>query len=132
MKIEAVGKAFLYQWPGGAVRLEPGKPIDLPPDRAVKLLARAGDRVRQVAPVTIQPAVRWDGSPLSGIYWERGDRSISGPATPLLFEQVGNDCVLVIDYRGEWISINAGTLRSKRQFETQKPLREVEWIWEVR
>lgn len=135
MNLEAIGKPFIYRWPGGEVRLEPGKPVAFSPERGAKLLARASGRVRQVGPdeaVVIEPAVRWDGSPLPMVYWERGDTSISGPATPLLFEQVGTDCVLVIDYRGEWISINANTLRSKKQFEQQRIPVMVERIKECR
>ncbi|NGZ11162.1 MAG: hypothetical protein CV088_17580 [Nitrospira sp. LK70] len=131
MKLEATGKPFIYRWPGGEVRLESGKPIDLPPDRAAKLLARASGRVRQVEPP--DPTVIEFASPIAkAIYWERGDTSISGPATPLFLEQVGHDSVLVVEYRGDLISINANTLRSKHQFETQVKLRVVEPVKECR
>jgi hypothetical protein len=103
----------------GDLHLKPGT-VELPDDDAFRLLSKRPDVVRQVGPVIIEPACRPDGSPLSPIYWERGDTTISGPATPLLFEQVGNDWVLVIDYRGECISINANTLRSRRQFQQQR------------
>jgi hypothetical protein len=57
MRLEATGNTFIYRWPGGAVRLEPGKPIDLPDDRAKRLLDKAPARVRVIAP-TIQPGDR--------------------------------------------------------------------------
>jgi len=49
MLLEAVEMPITYRWPGGEVRLEPGKPIDLPQDRAAKLLAKAAGKVRMVA-----------------------------------------------------------------------------------
>jgi hypothetical protein len=48
MKLEATGHSFLYRWPGGEVRLEPGRPIDLPDERAKRLLDKAPGRVRVV------------------------------------------------------------------------------------
>ena len=48
MKLEGVGAPFTYKWPGGEVRLEPGKPIDLSPERAAKLIAKVPGRVRLV------------------------------------------------------------------------------------
>jgi hypothetical protein len=58
MKLELIGKPFVYRWPGGSVRLEPGKPIDLPPDRAAKLLARAQGRVRPVEGAPSSPVLK--------------------------------------------------------------------------
>ena len=46
--IEGIGEPFLYRWPGGEVRLEPGKPIELPDERAKRLLIRAPGRVRVI------------------------------------------------------------------------------------
>src|SRR5690348_4704114 len=83
MKLEAIGKLFVYRWPGGEVRLEPGKPVELPPERAAKLLARASGRVHQVDAqelVLIQSATRPDSSPLTPVYWERSSGEIVGPA----------------------------------------------------
>jgi hypothetical protein len=50
MLIEAVAKPLTYRWPAGEVRLLPGQPINLPAERARKLLARAGSKVRVVTP----------------------------------------------------------------------------------
>ncbi|MEO7862434.1 MAG: hypothetical protein ABIU05_18780 [Nitrospirales bacterium] len=55
MKVEAIGKAFIYRWPGGEVRLAPGEPIELPPERAAKLLKRAQGRVRRIE----EPPIDW-------------------------------------------------------------------------
>ena len=49
MKLEATGRAITYRWPGGEVRLERGKPVELPDERAKRLLAKAGQKVRIVA-----------------------------------------------------------------------------------
>jgi hypothetical protein len=46
MLLEAVEKPIIYRWPGGEVRLEPGKPVPLPEDRARRLLAKAPGKVR--------------------------------------------------------------------------------------
>lgn len=54
MKLEAIGKAFTYRWPGGEVHLEQGKPIDLPDARAQRLLSKAPGKVRTVIP-TLHP-----------------------------------------------------------------------------
>lgn len=53
MLIEAVAKPLTYRWPGGEVRLEPGKPVDLPQDRAWRLLAKAPGKVRPVEQVLL-------------------------------------------------------------------------------
>lgn len=49
MRIEAVGKSFIYRWPDGEVHLQVGVPIDLPDERAKRLLSKAGNRVRLVS-----------------------------------------------------------------------------------
>lgn len=139
MKLEAIGKPFTYKWPGGEVHLEPGKPIDLPPDRAAKLLARAGDRVRQVdpeEPVVIEPACRPDGSPVSPVYFERGDGVIYGPARVTDFAKTRSgekeQFWVIVEFEGQAAWIISDRLRSKKQFETQKPVREVELIREAK
>lgn len=64
MRVECVGKGFVYIWPGGEVRLEPGKPVELSDERAMRLLRKAGNRVRLVL-VPIQSG-HW-------ITWTRAD-----------------------------------------------------------
>lgn len=125
MKLEAIGKPFIYRWPGGEVRLEPGKPIDLPADRAAKLLARASGRVRQVeseGAVVIEPAAP-NARP---VFWQRADGSIVGPAQPEFLARVGHGPTasfwVVALFEGLPVWINATVLRSKQQFEQQKPL----------
>jgi len=54
MLIEAVDHPIRYRFPGGEIRLEPGQPVEVEPERAAKLLARAGAKVRAITP-TIQP-----------------------------------------------------------------------------
>jgi len=68
MRIECIGRPFSYTWPGGSVRLAPGHPVELPEDRAAKLLAKAPGRVRIVPnddPLQVGQLVEWD-SPLFG------------------------------------------------------------------
>ncbi len=88
MRLEAIGKAFLYRWPGGEVRLEPGKPIELPPDRAAKLMARASGRIRQVElekSVLIEPAAP-NARP---VWWEDANGLLCGPAIPEYLAKTG-------------------------------------------
>ena len=66
MKVEVIGRALAYTWPGGRVVLEPGKPIDLPDERAKKLMKRCPGRVRVVTAIQVGAIVEWD-SPLFGI-----------------------------------------------------------------
>lgn len=134
MKIEAIGKPFIYRWPDGEVRLEPGKPIDLPADRAAKLLARAGARVRLVVePVAIEAAA--PNTKL--VYWEGATGEILGPATPEFLAQVGlgvksADFWVVADFDGLPVWVRADRLRSKKQFERQIKPTQIELIKEPR
>ena len=50
MLIEAVTQPIRYTWPQGELRLEPGKPIEVPDDRGQKVLAKCGGKVRKVSP----------------------------------------------------------------------------------
>jgi hypothetical protein len=65
MLLEAVGKAFIYKWPGGEIVLTPGQPVDVEPERARRILAKLGDRVRAVGASQPGQVVTWD-SPLFG------------------------------------------------------------------
>ncbi len=96
------------------------------------------DPLRQEAlePMTVEPASRPDGSPVSPVYFERNDGCIYGPATVLDFMRASAGGPmrdwLVVEYQGLWEWVLSDRLRTRKQFETQKPLREVEWIREVR
>jgi hypothetical protein len=80
MLVVAITKPVRYRWPGGEVGLVPGQPVDLPDDRARKLLEKAPGKVRLVPqpPLTIQEtavdahesifAVRIE-SPVIGEFW---------------------------------------------------------------
>jgi hypothetical protein len=48
MLVVAITKPIRYRWPGGEARLVPGKPVDLPEDRAKRLLKKAAGKVRVV------------------------------------------------------------------------------------
>jgi len=72
MTIECIGSPFTYRWPHGEVRLVPGSPVDLPNDRAARLLEKAPGRVRKVESVRgvannlVGQIVTWE-SPLFGL-----------------------------------------------------------------
>ena len=59
MRVEVIGRALAYTWPGGRVVLEPGKPIDLPDERAKKLMKRCPGRVRLIQPGPIDWLAEW-------------------------------------------------------------------------
>lgn len=71
MIIECIGSPFTYRWPTGEVRLEPGKPVELPDARAKRLLDKAPGKVRVITPaVQAGSQVTWcrvDGSKHLGI-----------------------------------------------------------------
>lgn len=48
MWVEAINGPLRYRWPGGEVLLEPGRPVDLPDERAEKLLKKAVGKIRRV------------------------------------------------------------------------------------
>ncbi len=58
MKLEAIGKPFTYQWPGGQIRFEPGRVIDVPEDRAVRIMAKVPGRVRPVEDAPSAPTLK--------------------------------------------------------------------------
>ena len=72
MIVECIGPPFTYRWPAGEVRLVPGQPVELPDDRAARLLEKAPGRVRVVETANradgnlIERIVSWE-SPLFGL-----------------------------------------------------------------
>lgn len=101
MMLEVVGDSFTYRWPGGEVHLEPGKPVDLPDDRAQRLLAKAPGRVR-VVPGPIQPN--------DHITWTRGDGTIhSGVVDFVHVDETGTRWAFVTLGEG-WAAINLKTV----------------------
>ena len=60
MLIEAVNHPILCRFPGGEIRMEPGKPVDLPEARALRLLDKAAGKVRMIAPtVQVGDQIEW-------------------------------------------------------------------------
>lgn len=66
------------------------------------------------------------------IYWETGDGQILGPVTPEFLAESGDTFGIVATFEGITRWINADLLRSKRQFEQQVKLEEVERVKECR
>lgn len=58
MKLEAIGKPFTYQWPGGQIRFEPGRVIDVPEDRAARIMAKVPGRVRPLEDASLTPPLK--------------------------------------------------------------------------
>jgi hypothetical protein len=134
MLIEAIEKALKVKRQDGDILLTPGTPVEFTEEEGLKLLTKAKGKVRLVeqSETVIEPAQRPDGQPLSPIYWETGTGQILGPAVPEYLARDGQTFWIVTTFEGQIRWINADRLRSKKQFETQKPLREVELIREVR
>lgn len=61
MKLEVVGKSFTYQWPGGQIRFESGRVIDVEEGRALRILAKVPGRVRSVESADISGTQRDEG-----------------------------------------------------------------------
>lgn len=97
MIVECVGDAFTYRWPGGEIRLEPGKPVELPDERAKRLLAKAPGKVR-VFLGHIQPGNR--------ITWTRGDgTTLSGLVDDIHVDESGTRWAFVTIGEG-WSAVN--------------------------
>src|SRR5262245_14233184 len=98
MRLEATGSPFVYRWPGGEIRLEPGKPIELPDERAKRLLDKAPGRVRVIDP---------DIKPGACITWTRADGSIQTGFVDFLHTDP-DDIVwaFVTMPNGEWAAVN--------------------------
>lgn len=48
MRLELIGAPFTYKWPHGAIRFESGQVIDVPEDRALRIMVKAPGRLRPV------------------------------------------------------------------------------------
>ncbi len=88
--LEAV-TPVIYRWPGGEVRLQPGERVNLPEDRARRLMQKTGSRVREV----IKPGTS-----------VRFTSPVFGPCTARVLVHDG-ETVLVADHgsRG-WLRLN--------------------------
>lgn len=65
MLIEAVEKALTYRWPDGEIRLIPGQPMEVPEERARRLLEKAAGKVRMVEEPYVGAIIEYE-SPLYG------------------------------------------------------------------
>jgi len=131
MKIESLIPLKVKR-PSGDILLTPGIPVEFTEEEGLRLLTKAKGKVRLAEPseTVIEPAQRPDGKPLFPIYWETGTGQILGPAVPECFARDGETFWIVTTFEGHIRWINADRLRSKRQFETQVRLKEVERIKE--
>lgn len=100
----------------GELRLGLGEIFVLPDEEAARLLKKAPGKVRLVPDQTM----------LAPVYWERGDGSISGPATVELFYRLGSSDGLIVRYGDEMLWVNTCMLRSKRQWLEQRPVIEID------
>ena len=129
MRLEATRKALRYRLKSGEeFLLRPGCPVDIPDIAAASLLSKAGDQVRVVPEVTIEPAAN---NPRS-IFWEKADGSIVGPGIPEFLARVGDTFWVVCQLQGLPVWVNSDRLRSKRQFEHQVKPKIVEFVKEPR
>src|SRR5690349_17498034 len=127
MKLEALRPLHVRR-ASGDLHLRPGYPVELPDEEAARLLQKVPDKVRVAPPgntVTIEPAVRPDGRPLSAIYWETGDGRILGPAVPEFLARESDNYWIVTSSDGQSWWVNADRLRSRKAFEGQVTSRTV-------
>lgn len=97
MLIEAIGNPLTYKWPGGEVRLEPGRPVDLPDARAKRLLDKAPGKVRVFNP-TIGPG--------SLVIWRSTGEEREGFVDFLHTDDRGNRWAFVGVIGGTWAAVN--------------------------
>ena len=98
MKVECIGKGFVYTWPGGRITLEQGRTIDLPDERATRLLRKVGNRVRLVIS-TIQPGDR--------ITWTRADDTTPTGVVDLIHaDETGTHWAFVTLPEETWAAVN--------------------------
>lgn len=88
------------------------------------------------APVSIEPAMKPGGSPLSPVYWETADTRIVGPAMPEYVVKVGTGLTaefwVIVSHEGTPRWVHSNRLRSKKQFETQRPVTVVDFVKDLR
>jgi hypothetical protein len=96
MRLEAL-TPFTYRWPGGEVHLEPGTPIDLPDERAQRLLNKAPEKVR-VCPPTLHPGDR--------IEWQRAGTAQQGLVDFLHCDADGTRWAFCTVPGGSWTAVN--------------------------
>jgi hypothetical protein len=114
--------------PSRVLELQPGTPCELPDEDAERLLAKIPERVRAVTTdMTVEPAIKPDGSPLSAVYWESGDGTIR-QGWPVLFgmERVGEArrFWIGVEYDNrEFAWVHETRLRNAASYQTQKGAR---------
>jgi hypothetical protein len=103
------------------------------PSVAPSLLEQAGEGVTAVSPdsIVIDPAAE-NARP---IYWERTG-TIVGPAIPEFLAKVGEGSKasywVVAQFEGQSVWINSIMIRSKKEFESQVPLKQIDLVREPR
>lgn len=103
MIIECIGGPFTYRWPTGEVRLEPGKPVDLPEARAQRLLNKAPGKVRVVTPSIAAGSL---------FTWTRGDGSKQEGFVDFLYaDHTENRWAIVSLPGGTWAFVNVKFLK---------------------
>lgn len=87
-----------------------------------------GNASPQAAPATKAIEIEPAPSNAKAIYWETGTSQILGPATPEFLAQDGDSFWIVTTFEEQIRWINADRLRSRKAFEDQAEVREVELI----
>lgn len=73
-----------------------------------------------------EPALKADSTSLTPVYWQRLDGSISGPANVESFFRLDDSDGLIVTHEEKLYWINASLLRSRNDFERQRPVIEVD------
>lgn len=102
MLIEAIGVPFVCRWPGGECHIVPGQPVELPDDRAQRLMAKAPGRVRAVRALTPTIHAIQPGDQIS--WMQVGQRQI-GVVDFLHRDPDGQDWAFVT-IGGSWAAVN--------------------------
>ena len=132
MKVEATNGPLKFHFSDGSeVRLTPGRPVELPEDRAERLLIKLPGRVRVLPstdpaicecpsePIIIEPAP--ESTRQRPVFWQSmADGRIHGPARVTDLARAGEEFWLWIEYQGQGRWIRDILLRSRAQFEAQR------------
>ena len=97
MIIECIGGPFTYRWPTGEVRLEPGKPVDLPEARAKRLLDKAPGKVRMITPTIAAGSL---------VTWTRGDGSKQEGFVDFIYTDTDGKQWAFVSYGQTWAAVD--------------------------
>lgn len=119
---------------GQSHELQPGQRIDLPEDKGRLLLERAPGKLRIIETGSERITIESAATTARPVFFENSLGEILGPATVTDLAKVGagenEQFWIIVEFDGQARWVRSDRLRSRRQFETQAPIRSVEHVKE--